>query len=125
MADSRDDYQKLMEQKRFMGELEQGIRFANRELIHGLIPTLTKDMFLSFAVSVGRLRAEYLHAAFVIAVQDSGKTPPEGQIHDLRTRREMFEEARAAFEALRDSIEKGYVDVEGLGNAKAKPKGKA
>ena len=124
MADSRDDYHNLLDQKRFMGELEQGIRFANRELIHGLIPKLTKDMFLSFAVSVGRLRAEYLHAAFVIAVQDGGHTPPEGQINDLRTRRLMFEEARNAFEALRDSIEKGYIDVEEL-TAGKKAKGKS
>jgi hypothetical protein len=111
----KDDFKKLADQKRFLGELEQGIRFANREIIHELIPSLNKDMFLSFAVSVGRLRAQYLHAAFSIGVQEGAQAPSPQQVADLKHKREMFEESRNAFDALRDAIEKGYVDVEGLG----------
>lgn len=114
MADSKDDYQQLLRQKRFLGELEQGIRFANRQIIHGHIPALNKDLFLSFAVSVGRLRAEYLEAAFKIATQGGSNPPAKAQIEDLRAKRLMFEEARNAFDSLREAIEKGYVDVEGL-----------
>ena len=114
MADSKDDYQQLLRQKRFLGELEQGIRFANRQIIHTLIPALNKDLFLSFAVSVGRLRAEYLAASFKLATLGGSNPPAKAQIEDLRVKRLMFEEARDAFEALRDAIEKGYVDVEGL-----------
>lgn len=115
MADKADDYQKLLNQKRFLGELEQGIRFANREIIHDLIPILNKETFLSFAVSVGRLRAQYLRAAFDLATQHGHQHVPDRvQIDELRARREMYEEAKGAFDALREAIEKGYVDVEGL-----------
>lgn len=118
MADKKDDYHELLDQKRFLGEIEQGIRFANREIIHKEIPTLTKEAILSFAVVVGRLRARYLEAAFRLGASDDGGMPQASQIAELRSRREMFEEAREAFEALRHSIERGYVDVQGL-----KPKG--
>lgn len=115
MAEKQDDYQKLLSQKRFLGELEQGIRFANREIIHSLIPLLNKDTFLSFAVNVGKLRAQYLRAAFELATEHGHHhIPDRAQIEELRVRRESFEEAKNAFEALREAIEKGYVDVEGL-----------
>lgn len=114
MTDSRDDYKQLLEQKRFLGEIEQGIRSFNREIIHQRIPSLNKDAILAFAQAIGRLRARYLEAAFQLGVADDGDPPNRGEIHELRTRREMFEEARYAFEALREAIEKGYVDVEGL-----------
>ena len=116
MTGSHDDYQHLMEQKRFLGEIEQGIRFANREIIHTRIPELNKDAILSFAVAVGRLRARYLEEAFKIGVNEHGDAPEQSQIDEIRRRREMFEEARTAFEALRYAIERGYVDVEGLGD---------
>lgn len=114
MAPKKDDYHELLDQKRFLGEVEQGIRFANREIIQKVIPHLTKEAILSFAVVVGRLRAEYLEAAFRLGSHDNGGMPEPAQIAELRTRREMFEEAREAFEALRHSIERGYVDVQDL-----------
>jgi hypothetical protein len=114
MTAGQDDYQHLMEQKRFLGEIEQGIRRANREIIHQRIPELNKDTILSFAVAVGRLRARYLEAAFKIGVDEHGDAPEQAQIDEIRRRREMFEEARAAFDALRYAIERGYIDVEGL-----------
>ncbi len=115
MKEPLDDYHKLIEQKRFLGEVEQGIRFVNREIIHKRIPSLNKDAFLSFAVAVGRLRARYLEAAFRLSVNEHGDPPDPVEIDELRRRREMYEEARNAFESLRDAIEKGYVDVQGLG----------
>ena len=59
MNDSGDDYRDLLNQKRFLSEIELGIRDANRELIHTRIPELNKDKILDFAVAVGRLRARY------------------------------------------------------------------
>ena len=54
MSDSDlDDYKQLQIQKHFLGEIEQGIRLANRELIHKKIPGLNKDTILSFAVCRG------------------------------------------------------------------------
>ena len=114
MAETQDEYQQLMVQKRFLGEVEQGIRFANREIIHQRIPSLSKDTILSFAVAVGRLRARYLEAAFKLGVNEDGDPPDQTEINELRNRREMFLEAKEAFESLREAIEKGYVDVEGL-----------
>ncbi len=115
MTEGIDDYQQLIDQKRFLGEVEQGIRLANRKSIHKHIPSIDKDNFLAFATSVARLRARYLEAAFKLGVNEQGDPPDQGQVTELRTRREMYEEARAAFEALREAIEKGYVDVEGIG----------
>ncbi len=115
MTDGQDDYQILLAQKRFLGEVEQGIRFANREVIHKHIPELDKDNVLAFAVAVGRLRARYLEAAFKLGINEHGDPPDQSEISELRNHREMYEEARAAFEALREAIEKGYVDIAGVG----------
>ena len=58
-----DDYYDLVAQRRFLDEVENGIRMVNRELIHENIPGVTQDRFLKFAVMVSRLRASYLAAA--------------------------------------------------------------
>lgn len=114
MTDGRDDYAELLSEKRFLSEIEQDIRAANTRIIHERIPTLSRETIHSFAVAVGRLRARYLEAAFKLGVNEQGDPPADSAVKELRLRREMFEEARAAFEALRDAILKGYVDVEGL-----------
>lgn len=115
MAEKSDDYRHLLVQQRFMGEVEQGIRFANRQIIHQRIPSLNKETILQFAVAIGRLRARYLEAAFSLGVNEDGDPPDQAEINELKMRREMFEEARNAFDALREAIERGYVDVEGIG----------
>lgn len=107
-----DDYKKMMNQKRFLNEIEQGIRIANREIIHTRIPALEKDTVLFFAVAIARLRARYLEAAFRAAGIDKGEPLDQSQINQLRTHREAYEEAKMAFEALRYAIEQGYVDVQ-------------
>ncbi len=106
-----DDFKATMEQKRFLNEIEQGIRVANREIIHDRIAKVTKDTVLSFSIAVARLRARYLEAAFRIGSSEHGDPPDQKEIEALRTHREMYEEAKTAFEALRYAIERGYVDV--------------
>lgn len=106
-----DDYKDMMAQKRFLNEIEQGIRLANREIIHTRITEITKDKVLAFSIAVARLRAQYLEAAFRIGGAEHGDPPDHKEIQALKTHREMYEEARAAFEALRYAIEQGYVDV--------------
>jgi len=110
-----DDYKNLLKQKHFLGEVEQAIRFANTELIHKQIPILNNDTILAFAVQVGKLRANYLEAAFKVGLKESNEPPTSEVIEDIKNKRELFEEARLAFDALRDAIEKGYVDVDSLG----------
>ena len=92
-------------------EIEQGIRLANREILNSRITELNRDSILAFAVTVGRLRARYLEAAFKLGVSESGDPPDRTEIAELKTRREMFEEARDAFEALSVAIERGYVNL--------------
>lgn len=114
MVDDGDEYHQLMKQKRFLGEIEQGIRLANTEIIHKQVHELSKDKILTLAVAVGRLRARYLDAAVHMPIGEGGEPPEAAIVEDLRTKRLLFEEAKASFEALVDAIEKGYIDVEGL-----------
>lgn len=114
-GNGNDDYHDLINQKRFLSEVEQGIRAANRQAIHKRIPGINKDSTLSLAATVGRLRARYLEAAFKLAVNEQGDPPDQSEISELRNRREMYEEAREAFAALNEAIEKGYVDIDGIG----------
>jgi len=107
-----DDYKKTMLQKRFLNEIEQGIRIANREIIHSRIPKLNKNSVLAFAVSIARLRAHYLDAAFSAAGTDTGEPLSAEQINSMRLHREAYEEAKEAFEALRYALEQGYVDLD-------------
>lgn len=96
---------------RFTRDMEQSIAVANREIIHPLIPEITRESVLPLAISVARLRAHYLQAAFAIAADDHGDTPSQQEIDELRRHREMYHEARLAFEALMHAIERGYVDL--------------
>jgi len=105
-----DDYYDLVAQRRFLDEVENGIRMVNRELIHENIPDITQDRFLKFAVMVSRLRASYLAAAFEL-VDSGAQIPDDDIIADLRSKRERYDESVQAFEALRRAIERGYVDV--------------
>jgi hypothetical protein len=110
--DHTDDYKSMMNQKRFLNEIEQGIRIANREIIHKRLPALDKDTVLAFAVAIARLRARYLEAAFRAADTDKGEPLDQSEVSALRLHREAYEETKVAFEALRYAIERGYVDVE-------------
>ena len=112
MGDKKDDYHELLDRKRFLGEIEQGVRLANREIIQAAIPNLTKESILALAEVVGRLRARYLKATFGLGVNEDGEIPNTEDIAEVRKRRGNFEEARDAFEALRHAIEKGYADVD-------------
>ena len=109
-----DDYQKLMTQKRFLGEIEQAMRGVNRELIHQNIPVIDKNKVIALAKAVGHLRARYLEAAFRLGLDENDPVPDKPTIEELKNRRVNYQEARQAFEALREAIEKGYVDIAGL-----------
>ena len=96
---------------RFTRDMEQSIAVANREIIHPLIPDITRESVLPLAISVARLRALYLQAAFKMSAENRGDTPNQQEIDELRRHREMYEEARLAFDALIHAIERGYVDL--------------
>ncbi len=113
---ARSETSILMAQKRFLNEVEQGIRAANREVVHKLIPTLDNDSFFGLAVAVAKLRANYLEAALRMSRAKEPTNP--ATIAELRTKRELYDEGRLAFEALQRAIERGYVDIaDGSGKA--------
>lgn len=97
----------LRRQRRFMEEVELAIRAANREIIGAHIPAMTRESFVRLAVAVGKVRAGYLDAVLGMDWTE----PNETALQDLRRKREMYEEARTGFEALRHCIETGYVDI--------------
>lgn len=97
--------------KRFMIETEQAIRLANREVIHQRIAEVTREHVLSFAVSVARLRARYLEAAFKIMEKTQSEPLGDAEINSLEHQRKAYEEIRDAFEALSHAIERGYLDL--------------
>ncbi|NQV82552.1 MAG: hypothetical protein HQ494_01915 [Rhodospirillales bacterium] len=97
----------------FLKEIEQAVQIANREILSKSLPPMTKENILPLAISVARLRGQYLAEAFKIAESDAGAAPSDEEISILKKNREMYEEAREAFEALIHVIERGYVELGG------------
>jgi hypothetical protein len=97
--------------QRYFSETEQGIRVANQEVIHGKIPQLDQERAFAFAVTVARLRADYLEAALDLCGKSGGELPDAAAMDGLRQKREIFEEARAAYDALSHAIDVGYIDI--------------
>lgn len=104
-----DDAKMLQAQRRFLDEIEQGVRAANREILHEALTSVDRDSFLGLAVTVARLRAAYLARAMTFT-HPTHKVEP-ADIADLRHKRESYDEARLAFEALTRAIERGYVSM--------------
>ena len=98
-------------QRQLNHEVEHSIREANREVIHARIPELDRDRFLKLATVVARLRADYLSAALELVGAESEGVPDAAAIAQLRERRQAFEEARDAFDALKHAVERGYLDL--------------
>ena len=96
---------------RFLIETEQAIKLANREVIHQRIEHVSRDHVLSFAISVARLRARYLEAAFKIMEKSQSDPLGDAEINSLEHQRKAYEEIRAAFEALSHAIQRGYLDL--------------
>lgn len=95
----------------FLKEVEQAIQVANREILSQRLPPITKENILPLAISVARLRGQYLAEAFRIAEDGAGEAPGEAEIDSLKRHREMYAEAREAFDALIHVIDRGYVEL--------------
>lgn len=95
----------------FLKEIEQAIQVANREILSQRLPPITRETILPLAISVARLRGQYLAEAFKIAQDDAGEVPGGKEIESLKRHREMYEEAREAFDALIHVIDRGYVEL--------------
>lgn len=93
----------------FLKEIEQAIQVANREILSSRLPSITIENIMPLVISVARLRANYLAEAFSLAGDDNGEPLTEDEIKSLKHHREMYEEARLAFESLSHIIDRGYV----------------
>lgn len=102
---------KSKKRQHLLMQIEQGIKVANRQVIDGRIPPVTAESVMPFAVSVARLRARYLEAAYKFAEKEHGDALDESEVTSLHRHQEMYEVARDAFEALITAIERGYVKL--------------
>lgn len=66
MADFSGDPEQTRVYRRFIEEIEMALRAANREIIGKQIPELNKESFFRLAVSVAKLRADYLKAVLAL-----------------------------------------------------------
>lgn len=117
MQELQEDAILLRRQRQLLHEVEQGIREANRDIIHGQIPELNRESFVRFALVVARLRASYLQAALQLSEGPAELDDAPVWLAGLRERRQAYEEARDAFDALQRAIERGYVDIAEPGGA--------
>jgi hypothetical protein len=100
-----------IQNQHFLKEVEQAIQVANREILNQRLPPINKKNILPLAISVARLRGQYLAEAFRISQDAAGEAPGEAEIGSLKRHREMYEEARTAFDALIHVIDRGYVEL--------------
>lgn len=103
-----DNPQDLRRRARFMEELDLAIRSANQEILGKQLPHLDHEAFFRLAVGVAKLRATYLEALMSI----DWHSPQETVFSDLSRRRQMYEEAKAGFDALRHAVEQGYTSLQ-------------
>jgi hypothetical protein len=97
----------------FLKEIEQAIQVANCEVLGHRLRPISKDTIIPLAVSVAKLRGNYLAEAFRLSKADKGEALTDAELKGLRRHRENYEEARLAFEALTHAINRGYVELEG------------
>ena len=112
MSENSDEREMLRRQQHFLAEIEQGVRTANLDIIHKQIPKLDRDAFLRLAVVVARFRAACVEAALKLARSPAHDPGLSVAVQTLKGHREIYEEARHAFDALHRAIERGYVDID-------------
>ncbi|PIW29473.1 MAG: hypothetical protein COW30_04980 [Rhodospirillales bacterium CG15_BIG_FIL_POST_REV_8_21_14_020_66_15] len=101
----------LRRQQQFMRKAEMLISQANCEIIGPLIPDINEERVINFARAVAHLRGRYLQAAFNISNVADGEAPSDAEITNLRKYRDIYEEAKKAYEELTHAIERGYIRI--------------
>lgn len=104
-----DDSSQLRQQRQFLDNVEQAITQNNRDVIHAVLPRLDKATFVHMAKSVAQSRVKYIAAAAGFLA--GGEAVNAQQAAQLESLRKNYEESRAAFDALKRAISRGYVDV--------------
>lgn len=110
MTDGHDDRARMIAHRRLMEEIEMAVRAANQEIIGRKLPHLNRASFFKLAVSIARVRAQYLEA---VMNMDWEHGDPD-RLAEVERQRALYEEARIGFEALQHAFERGYVTLEAL-----------
>jgi hypothetical protein len=95
---------------RLLDRVEVAVREANRAVLHEKVPELSDAAFMRLAVTVARLRADYLAAAMRFGQERQGHVTA-AEVEMLAHARRAFDEAVLAFEALERAISRGYIDI--------------
>jgi hypothetical protein len=110
MAISEGDRGWERARSRLLDRVEVAVREANRAVLRERIPELSETAFMRLAVTVARLRADYLAEALRFGHDRMGHVTPS-EVERLAHARRAFDEAVAAFEALERAISRGYIDI--------------
>lgn len=110
MAISEGDRGWERARSRLLDRVEIAVREANRAVLRERIPELSEAAFMRLAVTVARLRGEYLAEAMRFGHDRMGRVTP-AETERLAHARRAFDEAVSAFEALERAISRGYIDI--------------
>lgn len=94
--------------QRFLRQVEDSIGRINRNVLSERIGTITATRMEELAKVLANLRADYLESAL-----GASWTAKDVEASDLQTKRKLYEEALAAFDALERAVERNYVAIEG------------
>ena len=103
-----DDAARMRQQRQLFDALDQAISETNRETIHGIVPHLNKAILIKMARTVAHARVKYIAAALHMAETDPLTAAQMTQLQQLR---QAFEECRAAFDATKRAVSRGYIDI--------------
>jgi len=101
-----------IERNRLKLQIEQTLTQLNRKVINPEIPELKLSDLEPIFLMVARARAAYLKELFKVTAIAGTGLPNESQIQELSEHRAMFEELRAASQALETALSAGYLDIE-------------
>jgi hypothetical protein len=98
------------EQRRMRGHLEQidyAAFAANREILGKALGGVDLAAFQRLAVASAHARAQWVAAA--TAMTEAGHAPSPDEVAHLTQLRHAFEEMTEAYDALRRTVERGYL----------------
>ena len=100
---------------RLLLELEKIRRDVNREVIHAEVPELSLADIEPIIRMVAKVRLAYLKEFLDIA-RLGDQLPSSHQVEMLKELRLAYDELVAAANAMETAIQRGYVDVRGVGD---------
>jgi hypothetical protein len=98
-------------------QMQRTLRAINREVINGVVPDLDVDRLKPFFTLVAKARALYIQKLMEIAGGGSDM-PSDAQVKELSLLRRSYDELLSGGQMIETAIERGYIDVKGMGGSK-------